>query len=216
MWSVTLNVTDFSHQLFFQCFMLNHIVLFFYYMSYSWTTTSFWKKRMSANLVYWHQQEGCGEERNRPSIQMSKTLPPHYKDLYAFQKASVIIRVYVVLFSLLCVTFLLEKREITSSTPQQGGNVGDLVTLTATADSHHKDLSFVYSNKENLNQKTDRFRLLPLSPAGEINDRGKHTRTQVSSLFRLCLFTKPRRSCCSHSVILSSLPRTALHAFDSW
>lgn len=146
---------------------------------------------------------------------MSKTLPPHSKDLYAFQQLS------SVWFMRRSSLFFVsrprsKKREITSLTPQQGGIVGDLVTLTATAASHHRDPSFVCSNKENLNQKTDGFRLLPLSPAAEINDGDKHTHTQVSSLFRLCSFTKPRRTCCPHSVILCRLPHAALHAFDSW
>lgn len=55
---------------------------------------------------------------------------------------------------------------------------GGPLTLTATAVSHHKDLSFVCLNKENSNQKTDGYRLLPLSPAAEINDVDKHAHTQ--------------------------------------
>lgn len=86
------------------------------------------------------------------------------------------------LLSSLC-HVLVWKREITSSAPQQEGKGGVSLTLTATAVSHHKDLSFVCSNKENSNQKTDGYRLLPLSPAAEINDRDKHAHTHTHRQF---------------------------------
>lgn len=150
MWSITLNVTDFSHHLFFQCFMLNHIVLFFYYTSYSWTTTfsSFWKKRMRLPILY--------TDNSRKDVEKKEIYHPYkcLKPCHLITKIYMLFRKHLSSFgfmwcSFLCVTFLLEKREITSSTPQQGGIMGDLFTLTATADSHHKDLSFVCSNKEN-------------------------------------------------------------------
>ena len=66
-------------------------------------------------------------------------------------------------------------------------------------------------NKENLNQRTDGYGSLPLSPATEMNDRDKHalslslslslshthtqTRKRVSSLYCLCMFTQTCRSC---------------------
>lgn len=58
-----------------------------------------------------------------------------------------------------------------SSTAQQEGRG---VRLSATAVSHHRDISFVCCNKENSNQKTDGHRLLPPSPGPEINARDKH------------------------------------------
>lgn len=65
--------------------------------------------------------------------------------------------------------------------------------FSASAASHHKDASFVCFNKDNLNQKTVGFRLLPLSPAAEINDGDKQARTWVSRPYCLCLFTQPQQ-----------------------
>lgn len=84
--------------------------------------------------------------------------------------------------------------------------------FSASAASHHKDASFVCFNKDNLNQKTVGFRLLPLSPAAEINDGDKQAHTRVSRPYCLCLFTQPRGSRCPRGVILCRLPRAALHA----
>lgn len=79
---------------------------------------------------------------------------------------------------------------------------GHSVTFSATADSHNKDLfSFVCFNKEDSNQKTDHYGLLPPSQP-EINDKDKHAHTHTHahahthSSSIVSVSTQPRRSCC--------------------
>lgn len=102
---------------------------------------------------------------------------------------------------LVYLTFVnLGKEKLYLQSKSEGGIVGGLLTLAATTALHHKELSFVCSDKGNAKQKSDGFRRLPLAPAAEINDRDEPIHTHISAFGgSACLLSLADPAASTHS-----------------